>query len=219
MNIRSPMRASPPTPSRTMRRSRAAGRGRRAREAGKAPPSDDDRRRARDQSVPARRRLGEEFAQLRRPKIVIAENGRLRRCVMSCPSLACRRPLSCPARRLRGSADGSRSQRARPGARLAQLLAGKVAGPPVSCLPNYRSNDMEVIDTTRSSSATAAPGLRQEHQRRMLSQRQQRRLHAGDQDRSAAQAMCRGDIANVVDANTGMPREAARSATSSPTTP
>ena len=31
-------------------------------------------------------------------------------------------------------------------ARLAQALAGKVAGPPVSCLPHYRSNDMEVID-------------------------------------------------------------------------
>jgi hypothetical protein len=27
-----------------------------------------------------------------------------------------------------------------------QLLAGKVAGPPVSCLPRYRSNDMVVID-------------------------------------------------------------------------
>ncbi len=30
--------------------------------------------------------------------------------------------------------------------RLAQALAGKVAGPPVSCLPNYRTNQMEVID-------------------------------------------------------------------------
>ena len=27
-----------------------------------------------------------------------------------------------------------------------QLLAGKVAGPPMSCLPSYRSNDMVVID-------------------------------------------------------------------------
>lgn len=27
-----------------------------------------------------------------------------------------------------------------------QLLAGKVAGPPMSCLPTYRSNDMVVID-------------------------------------------------------------------------
>ena len=31
-------------------------------------------------------------------------------------------------------------------ARLAQLLAGKVAGQPQSCLPTYRSNDMVVID-------------------------------------------------------------------------
>ena len=27
-----------------------------------------------------------------------------------------------------------------------QLLAGKVAGPPLSCLPTYRQNDMVVID-------------------------------------------------------------------------
>jgi hypothetical protein len=26
------------------------------------------------------------------------------------------------------------------------ILAGKVAGPPVSCLPNYNANDMSVID-------------------------------------------------------------------------
>ena len=31
-------------------------------------------------------------------------------------------------------------------ARLAQALAGKVAGRPISCLPSYRSNQMEVID-------------------------------------------------------------------------
>jgi hypothetical protein len=29
---------------------------------------------------------------------------------------------------------------------LDQLLAGKVAGPPLSCLPSYRSTDMVVID-------------------------------------------------------------------------
>ena len=28
----------------------------------------------------------------------------------------------------------------------AELLAGKVAGPPVSCLPSYNANDMVVID-------------------------------------------------------------------------
>jgi hypothetical protein len=32
-------------------------------------------------------------------------------------------------------------------ARLAQALAGKVPGRPVSCLPHYRNNDMEVIDS------------------------------------------------------------------------
>jgi hypothetical protein len=37
-------------------------------------------------------------------------------------------------------------RQARSQARLAQALAGKVPGPPVSCLPHYRANDMEVID-------------------------------------------------------------------------
>ena len=30
--------------------------------------------------------------------------------------------------------------------KLARALAGKVAGPPVDCLPSYRTNDMSVID-------------------------------------------------------------------------
>jgi hypothetical protein len=29
---------------------------------------------------------------------------------------------------------------------LQTLLAGKTAGPPVSCMPNYNSNDMRIID-------------------------------------------------------------------------
>ncbi len=37
-------------------------------------------------------------------------------------------------------------QTAKGEARLAQRLAGTVAGEPVNCLPRYRSNDMEVID-------------------------------------------------------------------------
>ncbi len=28
-----------------------------------------------------------------------------------------------------------------------KLIAGKVAGPPVSCLPNYNANDMSIIDS------------------------------------------------------------------------
>ena len=32
-------------------------------------------------------------------------------------------------------------------ARLAQALAGKVAGAPMTCLPNFRGNNMEVIDS------------------------------------------------------------------------
>jgi hypothetical protein len=30
-----------------------------------------------------------------------------------------------------------------------KLVAGKVAGPPISCLPNYNANDMSVIDSQR----------------------------------------------------------------------
>jgi hypothetical protein len=35
---------------------------------------------------------------------------------------------------------------ARSETRLQQMLAGKIARPPISCLPNYNANDMTVID-------------------------------------------------------------------------
>jgi hypothetical protein len=41
-------------------------------------------------------------------------------------------------------AEPTRSARAQK--ELADALAGRVAGKPVSCLPNYRANDMQIID-------------------------------------------------------------------------
>ena len=35
---------------------------------------------------------------------------------------------------------------AQPSVQLQQLLAGKVARPPISCLPSYQGNDMRIID-------------------------------------------------------------------------
>lgn len=43
--------------------------------------------------------------------------------------------------------DYAPERNARGEALIAQRLAGKVAGPPVSCLSRYRSTDMEVVDS------------------------------------------------------------------------
>jgi hypothetical protein len=48
--------------------------------------------------------------------------------------------VACAAQPM-GSARDARGE-----ALLAQALAGKVAGRPISCLPRYRNNEMEVID-------------------------------------------------------------------------
>ena len=59
------------------------------------------------------------------------------------------------------------ADRRKPGA-VAALLAGKVAGPPVSCLPSYRANDMTVIDEdTVTFRREQQPRLRRSHGRRL----------------------------------------------------
>ncbi len=87
-------------------------------------------------------------------------------------------------------------------ARLAQLLAGKVAGAPVDCLEPFRMNDMEVID------------------RDTIAYRDGRTVYIQNTDgdcypsgRSAGYTLvttrfgtnraCRGDISKVVDSSSG----------------
>ena len=86
-------------------------------------------------------------------------------------------------------------------ARLAQLLAGKVAGRPQACLPSHRANDMAVIDD-RTIVFRDSPGrvwlMHPLNECNLLS--------AGPYalvTRSSTSALCRGEIAQVVDTMSG----------------
>jgi hypothetical protein len=86
-------------------------------------------------------------------------------------------------------------------ARLAQLVAGKVPGPPQSCLPVFRSPDMTVIDDRtivfRESGARTWV-MRPQNACNLLSAGP----YALVTRRSGGQ-MCRGDIGQVVDPQSG----------------
>lgn len=80
--------------------------------------------------------------------------------------------------------------------RYQRLLAGKVAGPPVSCLPNYRANDMVVIDQNTIAFKVGTRSVYVNH------------MQGGCTDlggpytlvtRTTGTGLCRGDIAQVVD--------------------
>jgi len=89
-------------------------------------------------------------------------------------------------------------------AHLQKLLAGKVAGPAVSCLPNYRSEDMVAIDDNTI--------LFREGNRRIW----RNDLNGGTcngvasgsyalvTNRFGGLGLCRGDIGPVVDLRSGM---------------
>ena len=85
-------------------------------------------------------------------------------------------------------------------AKLAELTAGKVAGPPMSCLPFYRSNDMVVVSET-----TVA--FKQGRSRVYVNNMQGpcTNLDRGSNalvTRTSQSSLCRGDIATVVDTST-----------------
>ena len=91
---------------------------------------------------------------------------------------------------------------ARGQARLAQALAGKVADRPVSCLPNFRSNDMEVIDSDtilfrdgRTTYLQNTNGGCYPNGNSVGYTLVTKQIGGGGN--------CRGDIAHVVDASTG----------------
>jgi hypothetical protein len=81
---------------------------------------------------------------------------------------------------------------------LAMLLGGKVAGAPISCLPSYNSNDMQVIDGRNVAFKLGGRTVYMMH------------LSAGCEllggggyalltHQFGGMGMCRGDIARVVD--------------------
>ena len=88
-------------------------------------------------------------------------------------------------------------------AKLSKALAGKVAGPPVRCLPPARTNGMTIIDDNT-----------------ILFRRNSKLVYRNDPPggchplahgrfslvtRTMGSGLCRGDIAQVVDNMTGMP--------------
>lgn len=78
-----------------------------------------------------------------------------------------------------------------------QLLAGKVAGPPQSCLQSHRANDMVVID---QNTIAFKAGTRRVYVNHM--QGGCTNLGGGYTlvtRTSSGQGLCRGDIAQVVD--------------------
>ena len=85
-------------------------------------------------------------------------------------------------------------------AKLESLIAGKVAGQPITCLPSYRADQMVVIDDNT---------LAFEDGRRVYVNRMQSgcdRLSSGFYTlvtRSTTPSLCRGDIAEVADISTG----------------
>lgn len=85
--------------------------------------------------------------------------------------------------------------------RLAQLVGGKVAGTPQSCLPNWRTHDMTAIDDM-TLVFRESPG-------RVWVQRPQNPcnlLSAGPYalvTRNSTGQLCRGDIGQVVDTMSG----------------
>ena len=87
---------------------------------------------------------------------------------------------------------------ARAQAQYAQLLAGKVAGKPVSCLPSYKSNDMVTIDDNTIAFKQGTRTVYVNHMRGGCSN-----LSAGPYALLTRQiggsGLCRGDIAQVVD--------------------
>ena len=81
--------------------------------------------------------------------------------------------------------------------RYEQLLAGKVAGPPVSCLPTYHQDDMVVIDEQTVAFRQGSNRVYVNHMQGGCSNLGGSYALVTKQFGSAQ--LCRGDIAQVVD--------------------
>jgi hypothetical protein len=86
-------------------------------------------------------------------------------------------------------------------AKYQQLLAGKAAGPTITCLPHYRADDMVTID----NSTVAFKDGRTVYVNHLIGECAG--LNSGFYTlvtRSNGSGLCRGDIADVRDVRTGM---------------
>jgi hypothetical protein len=93
-----------------------------------------------------------------------------------------------------------RSDRAE--AQLRTLVAGRAVGKPQSCLPNYRSTNLIIVDDGTAFYRSGAQLFRQDFQggrcRGLASS------HYALVTRQFGGSLCRGDIAQVMDTSTGM---------------
>ena len=90
------------------------------------------------------------------------------------------------------------AEQARSQARLAELVAGKVAGAPQSCLPPYRSDDMIVVDDSTivfRDGATRVWVMRTQNPCNLLSAGP----YALVTKTVGGMGLCRGDIGQVAD--------------------
>ena len=92
------------------------------------------------------------------------------------------------------------AQSAEAEAKLQQLLAGRVAGEPVSCLPHWRRDDMTIIDDDTILFESGGTIYRNELRGSCAN------LSSGFYSlvtRSTSPTLCSGEIAQVVDVSTG----------------
>lgn len=102
----------------------------------------------------------------------------------------CSTPLEPPARNVRAEA------------RLAELIAGKTAGTPITCLPSYRSGDMVVID---ENTIVFRQGASRVYVNRLQGgcNGLDRGWYALVTRTTGSSGLCRGDIAHVQDLANG----------------
>ena len=84
-----------------------------------------------------------------------------------------------------------------------RLTAGKVAGPPVSCLPEYRANDMVVIDEQTVAFKQGGSRVYIAHMPGGCSNLG-RAPYTMVTRQVGSQGLCRGDIAQIVDPINGI---------------
>ena len=84
-----------------------------------------------------------------------------------------------------------------------RLIAGKVAGPEVNCLPSSRTNDMTVIDESTVVFRQSGSRLFVAHMQGECSNLGQP-PYALLTKQPASLSLCHGDIAQVVDTHNGM---------------
>ncbi len=94
-------------------------------------------------------------------------------------------------------------QTAKGEARLAQRLAGLVAGAPVNCLPRFRSNDMEVIDDDTILFHDGRTIYRQDTGGNCYPRGSSAGYALVTRSVGGSSGFCAGDIAQVVDTSGG----------------